>query len=213
MEWFSENGRHLPWRGKAVKSWVLLVTEMLLQQTQAERVADFFHEFFEEFPSPSSVLAVDEEVLCERLAPLGLQRKRSQRIREHAHAIQQMGSGLPSTMSELQDLPGVGPYIAAAYLSVILGQPEPTVDVNMARLLERVYGPRRLVDIRYDPHVNGTARRLIQLVVPPKRFNWAVLDLAAANCKARRPVCDNCPLLLRCSYGKRNAIARNGRRN
>ena len=70
------------------------------------------------------------------------------------------------------------------------------VDVNMARLIERLYGQRTLADIRYDPHVNGTAHRLIQLATRPKEFNWAVLDLGAAHCKARSPLCLGCPLLV-----------------
>ena len=69
------------------------------------------------------------------------------------------------------------------------------VDVNMARVIERLYGPRTLVDIRYDPHINGIAHRLIQLAARPIEFNWAVLDLGAAHCKARSPSCRGCPLL------------------
>jgi A/G-specific adenine glycosylase len=90
-------------------------------------------------------------------------------------------------------------------MSTVLQEPEPMVDVNMARLVERLYGPRTLADIRYDPHINGIARRLIALAAHPTEFNWAVLDLGAAHCKARSPSCSDCPLLEICPFGQRRA--------
>ena len=79
--------------------------------------------------------------------------------------------------------------------------------MNMARVIERLYGPRTLSDIRYDPHINGIARRLIRLAGQPMEFNWAVLDLGAAHCKARSPSCGGCPLLEVCPLGQPRATS------
>ena len=113
-------------------------------------------------------------------------------------ALLLVGGAVPDTREGLEQLPGVGPYVAAAYLSVARDLPEPCVDVNMARVVERVYGPRKLVDIRHDPHINGVARRLVALADSPSAFNWAVLDLGASHCRARRPLCRGCPLFDLC---------------
>ena len=202
QSWFDDNGRQLPWRHNAMESWQVLVVEILLQQTRAERIAAFAPAFLADFPSLHALAAIDEQTLAERLATLGLQNRRAARLVALARALLARDGRVPSSKSELESLPGVGPYVAAAFMSTVLHEAEPMVDVNMARVIERLYGPRTLSDIRYDPHINGIAHRLIQLATRPKEFNWAVLDLGAAHCKARSPSCRGCPLLEVCPFGQ-----------
>ena len=140
--------------------------------------------------------------MAESLTTLGLQNQRARRLIALARALLKRDGRIPSSKLELELLPGVGPYVAAAYLSTVLEEHEPMVDVNMARLIERLYGPRTLADIRYDPHINCIARRLIRVAARPKEFNWAVLDLGAAHCTARSPSCHACPLLDVCGFGQ-----------
>ena len=204
--WFGDCGRSFPWRHGTIRPWQVLVVEILLQQTRAERVAAFVPAFLSEFPSLSILAATDQATLAERLAPLGLQNRRASRLVALAGVLLARGGQIPDSKRELESLPGVGPYVAAAYISTVLEGPEPMVDVNMARLIERLYGPRTLADIRYDPHINGIAHRLTRLAVRPKEFNWAVLDLGAAHCKARSPLCLGCPLLHCCPFGQRRAM-------
>ena len=147
-----------------------------------------------------ALAATDEAKLAERLATLGLQNRRAaQRLVALAGVLLVRDGRVPNSKTELETLPGVGPYVAAAYMSTVLHEPEPMVDVNMARLIERLYGPRTLADIRYDPHINGIAHRLIHLAARPEEFNWAVLDLGAAHCKARSPSCTRVPSSKRCA--------------
>lgn len=207
LSWYYENGRSLPWRCQDIQPWQFVVIEMLLQQTQADRVADFVPAFFRDFATLESLADADEEQLANRMSALGLQNRRAKRLREFAAALLARGGTLPSCMEELQTFPGVGPYVAAAYLSAIVARPEPTVDVNMARIIERLYGPRILADIRYDPHINEVARRLIELAPIARDFNWAVMDIAATHCTARSPSCGECPLLRFCSLGKERVAA------
>ena len=190
-----------------MEPWQLLVVEILLQQTRAERTAAFVPAFLAAFPSLRALAATDEQLLATRLAPLGLQNRRARRLIALARALLARDGRVPNSKPELESLPGVGPYVAAAYLSIVLHQPEPTVDVNMARVIERLYGPRTLADIRYDPHINSIARRLIQHATRPEEFNWAVLDLGAAHCKARSPSCQSCPLIEVCPFGQARATS------
>ena len=207
LSWFAEYGRQLPWRQGTMEPWQVLVVEILLQQTRAERIAAFVPAFLDDFPSLQALAATDEAKLAERLATLGLQNRRAQRLVALAGVLLVRDGRVPNSKTELETLPGVGPYVAAAYMSTVLHEPEPMVDVNMARLVERLYGPRTLADIRYDPHINGIAHRLIHLAARPEEFNWAVLDLGAAHCKARSPSCTGCPLLRVCSFGQRRVTS------
>jgi A/G-specific adenine glycosylase len=105
----------------------------------------------------------------------------------------------PKRRNEIEELPGIGQYIASAILLFSSGAKEPLLDVNMARVLERCFSPRKLVDIRYDPWLQALAR----MVVDHKQsaeINWAVLDLAAAYCSTRQPDCVACPLRKCCRY-------------
>lgn len=202
LSWYYENRRTFPWREQSIEPWQFVVVEMLLQQTQAERVAAFVPPFFREYSTLEDLANADEGKLAHRLAILGLQQRRAKRLREFGRALLAQGGILPESREALEALPGVGPYVASAYLTAVLERPEPMVDVNMARLIERLYGPRTLVDIRYDPHINKIACRLVRIAPRARDFNWAVVDIAAAHCTARAPACESCPLLSFCSFGK-----------
>lgn len=202
LSWFDDYGRELPWRQCTMEPWKVLVVEILLQQTQAERVAAFAPTFLADFPSLHALATADKKMLAQRLAPLGLHNRRAGRLVALARALLARDGKIPNSKPELESLPGVGPYVSAAFMTTVLHERVPMVDVNMARLIERLYGPRKLVDIRYDPHINGIAHRLVHLSSRPTEFNWAVLDLAAAHCKARSPSCRSCPLLGVCPFGQ-----------
>ena len=119
-------------------------------------------------------------------------------MRQLAIALRDRGGRIPRTRTALLELPGVGPYIANAYLSVAHADALPSLDVNMARILERLFGPRQLVDIRHDPHLRATSQLVIDVADDPRVVNWAMLDLGALHCIARNPNCKGCPLTTCC---------------
>jgi A/G-specific adenine glycosylase len=109
------------------------------------------------------------------------------------------GGHFPRSRQEVESLPGVGQYIANSILLFSAGKAEPLLDVNMARVLERLFGSRKLVDIRDDPHLQSISRALVR----GKRateVNWAILDLAATVCTIKKPSCEKCPLRTICQY-------------
>ena len=180
------------------------MVEILLQQTRAERIASFVPKFLTDYPSLYVIAKTPESTLATRLSSLGLQNRRAKQLIALAGALLDRDAQVPNLKSDLQSLPGIGPYIASAYLSTVLEKAEPMVDVNMARLIERLYGTRKLADIRYDPHINGIANRLIKLVSKPVELNWAMLDLGALHCTAHSPSCADCTLLTVCPTGRAN---------
>lgn len=93
----------------------------------------------------------------------------------------------------------MGQYIANAAMTVVHEQQYPLLDVNMARVLERYFGPRKLADIRFDPYLQDLAHSIVDMD-EAKEINWAILDFASLICTYKRPVCERCLLQNRCNY-------------
>ncbi|MFB0555119.1 MAG: hypothetical protein ACETWQ_17565 [Phycisphaerae bacterium] len=197
MRWYLTDGRKFPWRKRTASKYELIIAEVLLQRTKAETVANFFPTFIKRFPSWKILAATKKTELKKFLKPIGLWKQRSVKIKKLSNEMSKRNGRFPKTRCEIEKLPGVGQYIANAILMFCKDQPQPLLDVNMARVLERFFGPRKLADIRYDPYLQKLARE----VLPRKRykeFNWAILDFASIICKAYHPVCNKCCLESKC---------------
>ena len=205
LSWFDLQGRSFPWREPGRSSYEILVAEILLQRTTAAKVAQAYNVFLARYPSWSTLAHTTSEDLQECLKPLGLWLQKAQVFQSLAHAIEERGGLLPASRSELERLPGIGQYIANAALLTLYNQPEPLIDVNMARVLERFFGPRKLADIRYDPYLQTLARRVVN-TENSLRVNWAVLDLGALVCKNGTPLCLQCPLKAKCKFYKQSTL-------
>jgi A/G-specific adenine glycosylase len=111
------------------------------------------------------------------------------------------GGAVPRTRTELERLPGIGPYTASAVLALVYGRAEPLLDVNMARLLGRFLGPPEGIEAKPTRTLHALALRLVR----SKRgleVNWAVLDFGALVCRERNPLCPECLLRARCQYAR-----------
>jgi A/G-specific adenine glycosylase len=199
LSWYRQCGRAFAWREAGLSDYELFIAEVLLQRTKAENVANYYPRFLATFPNWESLANIDSELLEEYLRPLGLAAQRTPRIKALAAEMVARHGKIPRDRADLESIPLVGQYIANAIEQVIFNQPSPLLDVNMARLLERYFGPRKLADIRYDPYLQELARRVITLS-QAKHLNWAILDFAALVCKALRPRCPGCPLNRDCLY-------------
>lgn len=206
LSWFRSSGRHFPWRNPSATRYALVVSEILLQRTRAETVAGFFPRFVKRFPGWKQLALATEDELRAFLEPIGLWRRRSASLCALAAEMRTRHGRFPSTREELETLPGVGQYVASAAMVFCHGKREPLLDVNMARVLERCFSPRTLVDIRYDPWLQALARAVVNHPRPCE-INWAILDLAATICTIRNPRCEACPLKGVCRFAR----ARDGR--
>jgi len=181
----------------------MIVAEILLQRTKAETVANFFPGFIRQFPSWKALSSAKISSLKQFLKPIGLWRRRAEAIKNLSLEMAKRNGRFPKSRERIEALPGVGQYIANAIELFCHEQPRPLLDVNMARVLERFFGPRKLADIRYDPYLQELSRR----VMPRKmgrEFNWAILDFASIICKPKNPLCQDCWLNRRCLYYKVN---------
>lgn len=197
MAWYERHGRRFEWRRDGrLSEYEIVITESLLQRTRAETVARFVGAFLKEFPSWNELAMASPARLEAYLRPIGLWRRRADTLLRLAAAVRDLG-GLPATRESLERLPGVGQYIANAIMLMRDKRAEPLLDVNMARVLERFFGPRQMADIRYDPYLQSLSRRVVRSK-QSHLVSWAILDLAAAACVSAIPRCEICPLSTDC---------------
>ena len=185
--------RSLPWIGLA-DPWSILVSEVMLQQTQTSRVVGPWTKFVEVFPTPRSCADAPLSSVLRLWSGLGYHR-RAKALHEAARMIRDEFDGaVPSTITELRRLPGVGEYTANAVASFAFDQPVAVLDTNVGRVLARAVTNRRLSTVE--------ARSIAHALLPRDRrpaFNQAMLDLGAQFCIAR-PRCGVCPLAVACRW-------------
>lgn len=203
LHWFESSRRSFPWREQEASLYQLVLAELLLQRTRAEMVASFFDSFITRFPTWKAIASSTVEDIGELLKPIGLWRRRAKSLFALAKEMVARGGEFPRKRAEVESLPGVGQYIANSILLFSAGKEEPLLDVNMARVLERLFGPRKLADIRDDPHLQSISRAIVR-GKQAACVNWAILDLAAIVCTIRNPLCDKCPVRKHCQFGNRH---------
>ena len=201
LEWYKANGRKFPWRKKGLTHYQYVIAEVLLQRTKAETIAKFFPNFLKDFPNWKSLENSNVKKIEKYLIPVGLYRQRSKRLMGLAQEMVRRNGRLPKDRKELESIPFMGQYIANAVELVIFNEPSPLVDVNMARVLERYFGKRKMADIRYDPYLQKLSYKVVNHK-NAKEVNWAVLDYAALVCTARNPKCSNCIFSTNCNFYK-----------
>ena len=197
LSWYRRHGRKLPWR-QTSDPYHILVSEMMLQQTQVDRVLPKYHEWLKKYPSLDALAAAAEDEVSEMWRPLGynIRPRRLQAIARES--VARYGGALPSDEDTLRSFKGIGAYTAGAIRSFAFGQRAAIVDTNVARVLFRVFiarGDAKAHAMR--KHLWGVSEAL----VPRKQvfdFNQALMDLGAMVCVARKPKCLVCPIMRMC---------------
>ncbi len=191
LGWGLPRLRDLPWR-ETRDPWAILVSELMLQQTQVARVLPKYLDFLSLYPTPAACAEVSSGDIVRAWAGLGYNR-RALNLHRAACAVTEAGS-FPSTLAGLLALPGVGPYTARAVLAFAYEADVAVVDTNIARVLARLHG--RALAAR---EVQALADGLV-----PEGDGWAwnqvLMELGAATCMARSWACATCPLATFCAW-------------
>jgi A/G-specific adenine glycosylase len=186
LDWYERVRRPLPWRSTR-DPYALLVSEVMLQQTQAARVVPYYERFLRRFPDPAALAAAPVRDVLAVWSGLGYNR-RALALQAAARIVAQQG-----WPDDLTDLPGVGAYTAAAVASFAWDSQAPAVDTNVRRTIERHDGVERR-----PSELEARAAEL----VPPGRaatFNHAMMELGATVCRPRAPRCHDCPVGAGCA--------------
>lgn len=197
LHWFQRFGRDLPWR-RTRDPYEILVSEVMLQQTQVDRVKEYYTRFLDTFPTVQDLAAAAKEAVLQTWDGLGYY-NRARNLHKTATIIMNEYDGrFPETIEELVALPGVGRYTAGAIASFAFVQPSPIVDTNVKRVLERIFVQRR-----HSSQAKQERRiwKLAGELITPKivwEFNQALMDFGAKICTAQRPKCRICPMRAFC---------------
>lgn len=201
LRWYGRNRREMPWRGIR-DPYGVWVSEIMLQQTRVNAVLGHYRRFMERFPTVSALAAASEADVLATWSGLGYYR-RARMMRLAAQEIAHEREGIfPKTAEDLQTLPGIGRYTAAAIASIAYDEPRAVVDGNVERVVGRMAGkalPQRAV---WD---------FVQAVIGKKRpgdFNQAMMELGALVCTPVNPVCGRCPVKSFCRSQGRPGVAK-----
>jgi len=206
LHWYDNNKRFLPWRkrvSKKQKEYFTLVSEFMLQQTQVKTVIPYFINFTDKIPNLNSLAKVNDNLLMKCWEGLGYY-SRARNLKKTAIKILKEHKGkLPSTVDELQLLPGIGDYTSRAIMAIAFNKKIIPLDGNIERILKRVFYLRKENEIKKEylnskKYFFGTSNRSSDYV-------QAIMELGALICKPINPLCLQCPISKHCiSYRKKD---------
>ena len=197
LDWYSRHARTLPWRESA-DPYLVWVSEIMLQQTTIAAVRPYFERFRQRFPTVQDLAAASESEVLHMWEGLGYYSRARNLHRAAGKVVSDYQGMFPESVSELQSLPGIGPYTARAVASVAFAAPVGILEANTLRLYSR------LIELDEDPRSGGANRLLwdfadwIVDANDPSQFNQAAMDLGSTVCTPDKPDCEHCPLQRSC---------------
>lgn len=201
-QWYRRNGRDLPWR-RTRDAYRILVSELMLQQTQVSRVVDYYAAFLERFPTLGHVARAEPARVMEAWDGLGYY-ARARNLHRLAVTVTNGGRAperaLPANVDELRDLPGIGAYTAGAVSSFAYERRAALVDTNVARVLKRAFAPD--LDLKTSAGQRAVWQLAESILPRTGRATWthnqALMELGALVCTARAAHCERCPVRSLC---------------
>lgn len=191
--WYRKEARDLPWR-RTRDPYRVWLAEVILQQTRVQQGLPYYERFVEAFPRLEDLARASEEEVLRLWEGLGYYTRARNLHRCARLVLDRYGGRFPSTAAELEGLPGVGPYTAAAIAGIAFGERAAVVDGNVARVLARLHDIPSSID---DPGVRRVLWDLAEQLLPnrdPGLHNQAMMELGACVCTPRSPCCPACPV-------------------
>jgi A/G-specific adenine glycosylase len=197
LAWFAVNGRNLPWR-QTRDPYRILVSEVMLQQTQVDRVIPYYERWLELFPTAEALALAPTADVITAWSGLGYNRRAVNLQRTARAVVEQFGGEFPRDPEQLRALPGIGPYTAGAIAAFAFEQDVAFLDTNMRRVIHRLTEGSDLPALKVSEKV--LLERAEELVPDGLGWVWnqALIEFGALHCTQRRPACVICPLQREC---------------
>jgi len=206
LAWYGRARRDLPWR-RSSDPYRVWVSEIMLQQTQVERVKDFYVRFLDRFPTVAALAGAAEHDVLRIWEGLGYYRRARQLHAAAKQIVADHAGAFPRSVAELRSLPGIGRYTAGAIASIAFDLREPIVEANSRRVIARLAGHAEpLGAAGGDEPIWEIAAGLVPKRHPGK-FNQALMDLGALVCTPEQPLCGTCPLAACCVAKQTGRVA------
>ncbi len=206
LQWYSQCKREMPWR-ETTDPYRIWISEVMLQQTRVDTVTPYYERFLARFPDVCALANASQHDLLNLWEGLGYY-SRARNLHQAAKQVCEKHRGeIPSDYAEFRALKGVGPYTAAAVMSISFKQPYAVMDGNVIRVFSRYFG------ISEDIRSASTTVRIQSLtdshlpVQAPDQYNQAVMELGATVCKPKNPTCQSCPLSDQCVAYRDGTVA------
>jgi len=211
LEWYERSRRDLPWR-RTRDSYAIWVSEIMLQQTRVAVVVERYQAFMAQFPTLASLAKAPEQDVLAMWSGLGYYRRARMLHKAAQFVVEHYGGNLPKTAEELRELPGIGPYTAAAIASIAHGERVAVVDGNVERVLCRLEGWKAGSRAGGSALLRRKIEKLAAELVCPERpgdSNQALMELGATLCSPRNPQCLVCPVAIDCkTHGEHETTPR-----
>jgi A/G-specific adenine glycosylase len=206
LNWYDQNAADLPWR-RSRNPYGVWLSEIMLQQTQVETVKDYYTRFLAAYPTVAHLAAAPLNDVLKLWEGLGYYSRARNLHRAAQMVVAEWQSYFPSSVEDLQKLPGIGRYTAGAISSIAFGEVAPVLDGNVIRVFAR------LTDLGEDvtqPNVQKRLWALAEEWLPTERpgdYNQALMELGRTVCKPRNPLCQSCPIREHCLAYERGTQA------
>jgi len=197
LTWYHAHRRDLPWR-RTDDPYRILLSEVMLQQTQVATVLPYYHRFIKTFPTMGALARAPLDRVLKHWEGLGYYSRARNLHKLSSEVVRRFGGRLPDSYDDLFSLPGIGRYTAGAVLSIAFGKNYPVVDGNVQRVFARYFA------IEHDLRLASTQKKMWEIAVSllpageARHYNQALMELGALICTPRNPACPICPVAKRC---------------
>jgi A/G-specific adenine glycosylase len=201
VAWFNKFGRQFAWR-VTKDPYEILLSELLLQKTDAAKVVVAYPQFLKSYPNPQKLARASLGKLARMLQSIGLVKRAGFLKRIGQKLVREYDGQVPRSREALLSLPSVGDYAANAVLCLAYGERYPLLDGSTSRVIQRIFNLKS----RKPAWADSETRAFLGALLPrrsAREFNLGLLDIAAAHCRPTNPKCASCPVVKLCEYGKR----------
>lgn len=200
IKWGMCHLRDFPWR-KTKNPYKILIAEIMLHRTQANQVKEIYEDFIIEYPDFCSICRTDPDIISFELEKLGLHWRAKLLYKLSCKICEEFDGNIPTKKNDLIQLPGIGHYIASAFLCFAYNQPYPLLDTNTIRILGRVFGLKITDSSRRSKQYENLMYSFLSSG-NCKKFSLSLIDFGNSVCTPRTPLCDECPINQFCCFLK-----------